>query len=96
MTPYERRFPVLYSHRAREALAAAPMTVPWSLLTGREERAQLNHGQSLERLAERGGLDPSEMLAIIENRKWTLMPLGDAVERLKALVRAHEASGRAE
>lgn len=35
-----------------------------------EEWAQRNHSQSLARLAERGGLDATEALAIIEKRRW--------------------------
>lgn len=91
----ERRFPVLYSRGERDALSGAPTTVPWSLLAGHEEQASRNHDQSLERLAERGGLDPVEMLAVIENRKWKPMTLHAAVEQLKEAVRAHETKQRA-
>lgn len=35
-----------------------------------EQQAQRNHGQSLKRLAERGGLSPDEALAIVERRDW--------------------------
>lgn len=34
-----------------------------------ERQAQLNHGQSLKRLNERGGISPHEALAIIELRR---------------------------
>ena len=36
-----------------------------------EQWAQKNHGQSLERLAERGGLSVEEALAIAERRQWS-------------------------
>lgn len=45
-----------------------PRAVPWSAIAPHEQRAQLNHGQSLERLAERGGLSPKEFVAVISDR----------------------------
>ncbi len=36
-----------------------------------ENWAQKNHNQSLERLAERGGLSCEEALAIAERRQWS-------------------------
>jgi hypothetical protein len=86
----ERSFPVLLSHRPRSEALACPRTVPWSLLAPHEERARRNHDQSLERLAERGGLDPSEIAAIVEDRKWMSLELPEAIDRLKALVRDYE------
>ena len=45
--------------------------VPWEMLAPHEAQAQRNHGgQSLERLSERGGLDPAEMLAILDDKPW--------------------------
>jgi hypothetical protein len=35
-----------------------------------EQQALINHGQSLGRIAERGGLSPCEALAIINRRRW--------------------------
>lgn len=32
-----------------------------------EDRAQKNHGQTLEQLAQRSGLDPSEMMKLLNN-----------------------------
>jgi hypothetical protein len=43
--------------------------VPMEILN--EEWAQKNHGQSLSRLKERGGLCLSEIAAIIDKRNWT-------------------------
>ena len=45
-------------------------TIPWALISGHEDQAQTNHGQSLTRLAERGGLGPSEAVVIIQDRLW--------------------------
>lgn len=44
--------------------------IPWDMIAPHEEQAQSNHGQSLERLASRGGLGASEALDIIEGRRW--------------------------
>jgi hypothetical protein len=40
--------------------------VPWSLLEPHEKYAMKNHGQTLERLAERGGLAAVEALQILD------------------------------
>ena len=92
MATSDRRFPVLKSQRDHdEAIAAAGLrTVPWTLLAPHEEWAWRNHDQSLERLAERGGLGVCEMLSVIEHRRWHAMDFADAVAQLKALVAAHE------
>ena len=44
--------------------------IPMSMLLPHERQAILNHGQSLHRLNERGGLACCEALAIIESRGW--------------------------
>lgn len=41
--------------------------IPWGMVAHLEERAQKNHGQTLERLAERSGLDPSEMYKLLND-----------------------------
>ena len=38
-----------------------PREVPWSFVETFRAQAERNHGQTLERLAERGGLCPEEM-----------------------------------
>lgn len=44
-------------------------SIPWAMIAPHEGRALRNHGgQSLERLAERGGLDPIEIRATLEER----------------------------
>lgn len=55
-------------------------TVPFSMLN--EEWAQKNHGQSLQRLAERGGLGACEAIAIIDKRRWHLISRELALEML--------------
>lgn len=44
--------------------------IPWGLISPHEQQARKNHGQTLDRLAERGGLGHSEAIDIIEGRKW--------------------------
>jgi 8-oxo-dGTP diphosphatase len=46
-----------------------PRQIPMSLLN--EERAQRNHGQTLQRLKERGGLGVLEILSIIQDKSWS-------------------------
>lgn len=43
-------------------------SMPMAMLN--EKQAKRNHGQSLARLAERGGLCPAEALAIMEGLSW--------------------------
>lgn len=44
--------------------------IPWAMIAPHEQQAQSNHGQSLDRLAERGGLAASEAIDILEGRRW--------------------------
>jgi hypothetical protein len=58
-----RRFPVLVG-QSRVPYAVRdrwPRSVPWAFAETFREQAEDNHGQTLERLAERGGLAPEEM-----------------------------------
>ena len=54
--------------------------IPFAVLN--EEWAQNNHGQSLARLQERGGLCPTEALAIIERRRWRAMDADEALHEV--------------
>lgn len=58
------RFPILGANRD------AKQSVPWSFIAPHSERAEKNHGQTLERLAERGGLSALEMLAVVLDLSW--------------------------
>lgn len=62
----ERMFPIQVSPRHRPT----PFTlkeIPWALMVSGRARAKENHNQSLERLAERGGLSPAEAVAALSN-----------------------------
>ena len=60
--------------------------IPWEMIAPHESQAQLNHGQSLQRLNERGGLSPSEAVAVLENKFWTEVQVEEGVVRLEELV----------
>jgi hypothetical protein len=77
MTP-EQRFPVIRTDQS----------VPWAVVAPHEAQAKRNHGQTLERLAQRGGLDWGELLRVLEDRTYT----GQGLEpRAEARVLAHVA-----
>ena len=65
-----------------------PEGLPWDIIEPHEHQALRNHGQSLERLNERGGLEVSEAVAILEDRQWHAMPEAKAFARLAELVAA--------
>jgi hypothetical protein len=46
------------------------LQIPWALIEPHRAQAQRNHGQSLERLAERGGLGAEEAVAVIEDKDY--------------------------
>lgn len=64
--------------------------VPWEMVAEHEAQARHNHDQSLARLAERGGLDAAEAVAVLEDRDWHHMSLDVARARLEELVAAFE------
>jgi len=56
------RFPVLNQQNCRPSeQKLMPRSVPWAFVEAFRQQAEQNHGQTLERLAERGGLAPEEM-----------------------------------
>ena len=63
-------FPILrgYTRQEKEREARCPRSIPWSLVAPHEEQAKRNHGQSLEKLASRGGLSPRELCLVLMNR----------------------------
>jgi len=49
--------------------------IPWDVVAPHEEQARLNHGgQSLQRLAERGGLSSCEAVYVILDSPFPLFP----------------------
>jgi len=61
-------------------------SIPWELIAPHEAQAQRNHGgQTLQRLAERGGLCPLEAVAVLKDMdyrdRWPHCPHGTRAER---------------
>lgn len=85
-----KTFPVLPpSPPGPEHLAAAgvaiPTAIPWAMIAPHAERAAANHGgHSLEQLAANGGLDAGEIVAILRNWAFQLMPPQAAFTQLNA------------
>lgn len=61
----EKPFPVHPEYRGKDG---DPDSVKWSELS--EAHAQRIHGQTLKRLAERGGLSPHEIVLNVEGLPW--------------------------
>lgn len=49
--------------------------VPWSLIAPYEHQAHTNHGQTLKRLAERGGLSICEAMAVMSSVRYEKRPI---------------------
>ncbi len=64
--------------------------IPWGMIAPHEDQARKNHGQSLQRLNERGGLSPAEAVAVLEGREWTAVEPEEGYVRLEELVMAWE------
>jgi hypothetical protein len=60
-----------------------PSSIPWDAIAPYEGQAKVNHDQTLERLAERGGLDPVEAFFVLTGRTWrgVAVPIADALEK---------------
>lgn len=91
----ERRFPVLWQGTHKDEVLwqerGCPRDVPWSFVAPHEARAFTNHGQSLQRLAERGGLSPAELLCVLEDRHCVCRSeQSDADATLALLERLHD------
>lgn len=83
-----RRFPVGSPHHRGVYL-------PWAMIKPYEDQALRNHGQTLERLAERGGLSPREALCILDREGWMQSSWSrkheeEAVLELEKRVRVYE------
>jgi hypothetical protein len=59
-------FPILLTAEERKLFPECPRFVRWELVAPYEAQAIANHDQTFKRLAERGGLDPSELRAVVE------------------------------
>lgn len=89
----EKMFPILITYEERRKGYNGPRQMPWAMLQPHEEWALRNHDQDLKMLASRGGLGPDEALAILDERKWKLMPLNEAGVELQRRIDAFRSSG---
>lgn len=67
-------FPVLMHDYERRKFPACPRSVPWGFVEPHRAQAMTNHGQTTQRLAERGGLGPSELWAVVNGKHWHEVP----------------------
>lgn len=101
-------FPIMLGYDQRErigevrraGLLLIVVGVPWAMIEPHEAQAKRNHGgQTLRRLAERGGLGAAEAVAVLCNGPYQQMPFAAAQARLSAMViryAAQTAQGEAE
>lgn len=82
----ERLFPILYTYEEKQRFPSWPRTVPWAAVEEHAEQANRNHGQTVQRLAERGGLAPSELLAVLEDRRWSHVASAVALVKIAELL----------
>ncbi len=62
-----RQFPIMVGRGTAEP---CPSWIPWDAIAPYEGHALANHDQTLQRLAERGGLDPIEAYMVLTGRRW--------------------------
>ena len=60
--------------------------LPWSAMLPHEAQAQRNHGQTLSRLAQRGGLGIEEAYCVLKDMSWQRRNWNEAKVRI-ALMR---------
>lgn len=74
----ENKFPILGSEPKEY--------IPLDIVKSHEKQALRNHGQSLQRLAERGGLGWIEMLCVLEDREYDFRTkLTEEIAKIKVL-----------
>ena len=78
---------LIYSAKRQFPILGAGISIPWSILEPHEAQARANHGgQTLGRLAERGGLCWVETLAVLQNRPWSNMDEMEAKHRVLQII----------
>jgi antitoxin (DNA-binding transcriptional repressor) of toxin-antitoxin stability system len=94
--PAERMFPMLlpsykladYVEKVRAGGGIwITVSIPWAVIAPHARQAWINHSQTLERLAERGGLSAAEAVAVLDNRAFRKMEPAEAEARLAEIVR---------
>jgi hypothetical protein len=83
----QKQFPILMSDRHRREVPECPRTIPWDFVASHDAQAQRNHGgQTLVRLAERGGLCPIELRAVVEDREYPWNDPRPSIDKLREAV----------
>jgi len=60
--------------------------IPWDMISAHENQAIINHGQTLKKLAERGGLDWTEAVAVLEDSDYKRIDMALAKTTVLKLV----------
>lgn len=77
--PRYKAFGAMFPIMGKNGGPADPRQVPLAMLLPHAEQAGINHGQTLQRLAERGGFSWCEAAAVLQNRRWE--PMDQVVAR---------------
>ena len=67
-------FPILVPRLRKNKNLDCPRSIPWSLIEPHRRQAQTNHYQTIEELAQRGGLDPIELEFVLKDQKYKWEP----------------------
>lgn len=62
-------------------------SIPWMIISPHEEQAIYNHRQDLETLNKRGGLCWSEMIAVLEDRRYIKMDESIARKKVEEIIK---------
>jgi hypothetical protein len=79
-----KRFPVLLDDQ-RSIWQDVPGSIPWEAISAHEPQARANHGRSLDALAQRGGLSPYELLAVLFDQPFWRCSLPEPATVIKKL-----------
>jgi hypothetical protein len=81
--------------RTKEVEHFPQMFIPWEMIRPHNGQCMANHGgQTLERIAQRGGLGRCEAIAVLADQKWTPIDADIADEKLKAMVEEYQSKQR--
>lgn len=87
----DKLFPI---HSSDREVPNCPKGIPWEVIAPHEEQALNNHSQTLEKLAQRGGLGLIEMYAVLSDKSYreaereVIFSAKVALERLYKLIGA--------
>lgn len=86
-TPEECRAAMILMKKnaAKKFLIMGSAMIPWEVLEPHEPQAITNHGQTLQKLASRGGLDWGEAAAILEDRRFEKKDMNERASRDRVL-----------